>query len=328
MPPDISYGFPDLSLDLLEERADSANSEVLSPRPLPGSQVAGAPERNGGLGSGIGGQLSRSCLGSTGLALLEPRQRYNRFGGHRGSGKKEDKELLDMPLSPRSEGGGPLEMPASLSDGPEPQGFWQALLLGDARPAVWDDLAQVRSHRWTFRGAEDFASKDRGFCNFIRCLLELQRNVQLEEEGDALEPRLARACRAFVGTQVREGRGGEMYQLLTHFISNCPVFQEWDLFLRSAFEDARANQEAFLIPHLEQVWYRFRRLRAVLENVFGVLDTRFIWRHRLPTVADLLRDHMRRRCFASETVARNELFSQAAARNEVVKQVRFAFGFQ
>mmetsp|Transcript_35283 Transcript_35283/g.104820 ORF Transcript_35283/g.104820 Transcript_35283/m.104820 type:complete len:120 (+) Transcript_35283:3-362(+) len=117
-----------------------------------------------------------------------------------------------------------------------------------------------------------------------------------------------------------------MYQLLTHFISNSMVFYEWDKFLRVAFEDARAAQESFLAPHLEQVWGRFSRLRATLEGVFGTLDGRFAWKHRLPKVGELVQEHMRRRCFSSEAVTRNELFAQANLRNETLKQVKFAIG--
>ena len=45
--------------------------------------------------------------------------------------------------------------------------------------------------------------------------------------------------------------------------------------------------------HLEQVWSRYKRLSSVLESVFDYLDD-FTWRHRLPKVAELLRDHMKR----------------------------------
>lgn len=212
-----------------------------------------------------------------------------------------------------------------LGDGKEPPGMFLALLLNDMSPTDDADLARVRQHRWTFRGAEDLAMRGRSFCCFIRCLLDLQRNVQVEEEGDGLDPSLAKACKCFVTSNCREGRMGDMYQLLTHFISNSVIFSEWDKFLKIIFEDQRSNQESFLVPHLQQVWTRFNRFRAVLENIFDLLNSRFIWRHRLPQVGNLVQEHMKRRCFNSEAVQRNELFAQATVRSDILKQVKFTF---
>lgn len=80
--------------------------------------------------------------------------------------------------------------------------------------------------------------------------------------------------------------------------------------------------------HLEQVWTRYKRLKEILETMFDYLDANFTWRHRLPKVGELVRDHMRRRCFASALITKNELFSSAqAGRDETLKQVKFTMGF-
>jgi len=244
------------------------------------------------------------------------------FRSARSSAATGEQEQCASPLSAREASRAVAD---SLNEGGEPPGMFLALLLNDMTSPDPEDLVRVREHRWSFRGAEDFAKNGRSFCFFIRCLLDLQRNVQVEEEGDALEPKLANACKSFVAAHCRNGRMGEMYQLLTHFISNSVIFREWDRFLKNVFEDQRANQESFLVPHLEQVWTRFCRFRTVLESIFDVLNTRFIWRHRLPKVGEVVREHMKRRCFSSEVVQRNELFLQATVRSDTLKQVKYAF---
>merc|ERR1711907_458316 len=87
--------------------------------------------------------------------------------------------------------------------------------------------------------------------------------------GDQLDGSL----QSFVNVNSQDGRMGGMYHMLTHFISNSSVFYEWDRFLKSTFEDERANQESFLVPHLEQVWGRYCKFRDVLETIFDVLST-------------------------------------------------------
>mmetsp|Transcript_14928 Transcript_14928/g.52408 ORF Transcript_14928/g.52408 Transcript_14928/m.52408 type:complete len:188 (-) Transcript_14928:71-634(-) len=162
---------------------------------------------------------------------------------------------------------------------------------------------------------------------FVWCLLEMQKNVQTQEEGDPLDATLTNACQSFVGTLGRRGRLADMYQVLTHFICNSVVWHEWHKFLRASFEDSRAGQEAFLVPRLDQVWGRFQRLRTALACIFGTLDDRFVWKHRLPKVSDLLMEHMRKRCFPLDLVAKNDLFLQATLKDETLKQIKFAFGF-
>jgi hypothetical protein len=219
------------------------------------------------------------------------------------------------------------ELSTSMLENEQANGFYMALLLNDMTPATSDEVAQVRGHRWGFRQAEDLALQGRSFCCFIRCLLDLSRNVQLTDEGPALDPPLTRACKTFVSAQCRSGRMGEMYQLLTHFLSNSPVFVEWERFLKVTFEDDRAKQENFLVPHIEQVWMRFCRFRTVLEDIFCLLDTRFVWHHRLPTVNSLVREHMKRRCFSSENVTRNEMFCSEKCSSDTIKKVKHEFGF-
>merc|ERR1712232_877279 len=165
------------------------------------------------------------------------------------------------------------------------------------------------------------------FYCFVRCLLDLSKNVQVREEGDVLSKTLTQACKTFVSGQCRVGRMGEMYQLLTHFLSNSPIFYEWDRFLEPVLEDARAREESFLVPHLEQVWNRFCRFRSVLEDIFKVLDAQFVWQHRLPTVSGLLSEHMRRRCFSSKACTQNELFATEKCQNESIKKIKYEFNF-
>merc|ERR1719335_1565382 len=106
----------------------------------------------------------------------------------------------------------------SLRDEPEPQGMLLGLLLDDRGPVTEEDLQRIEEHRWNFAGALELATKRRSHCFFIWCLLELQRNVQLEEEGEPLEPSFLNACKSFVKVNSHDGHVGEMYHLLTHFI--------------------------------------------------------------------------------------------------------------
>jgi len=201
------------------------------------------------------------------------------------------------------------------------------LLLNDSSAASPALLQRIKDHRWTFKDAAGIASQSRAFSFLIWCLLDLQRNVQMEADDDALDPKLVSACRAFIGSEGRHGKMADMYHIFSHFISNSVIFHEWDRYLRVSFEDPKACQEAFLVPRLEQVWLRFKRLRAILEGIFGDLNTRFAWKHQLPQVGDLVHEHMRRRCFSSELIARNEVFQQAIIKDETLKQVKLAFGF-
>ncbi|CAE8642353.1 unnamed protein product [Polarella glacialis] len=293
-----------------------------------------------GLGTGPGGSVVRSCLSSSGASVVSPRKAsvLRAAGGEAkpGTASSERRPEVKTPASVKRFGAecavSPREPEAlRLSQEPmlerEPQGMWFSLLTIDMSPASQVELDRITSHRWNFNGALELASQGRSICYFVWCLLELQRNVQVEEEGEVLDPKLVEACRTFVNGQCREGKLGEMYQILAHFISNSIVFHEWDVFLKRIFEDPRANQESFMVPHLEQVWARFCRLKAVLESIFDALDSRFCWRHRLPKVGDLVHQHMKRRCFSSELVEANPFFAGNAVRNEKLKEVKFAFGF-
>jgi len=172
-----------------------------------------------------------------------------------------------------------------LHDGPvratdlaefEPRGMEMAMTLNQADAVTGDELAPIKCHRWTFPCAEDFALRGTNYFSFVQCLLEMQRNVQVYEEGDVLAPNLVRACKLFVAGQCGEGYTGEMYHLFSHFLCNSRVFDEWEAFLRVAFEAPQASAETLLTMQVEQVWLRFRRLADTLEDIFGVLDRRCV----------------------------------------------------
>lgn len=225
-------------------------------------------------------------------------------------------------------GGSPLlsARKPKVTDGAEPEGGFLALLLADEAPPHPAVVDFVRGHRWTFQGAAGLAERSRGFSFFVWSLLQMQRNAQLQEEGDCLEHRMKRACQAFVSAQSRRGQVGVMYYALTHFVCNSLLWSEWHKYLKQAMEDPRANQESFLVPRLEQVWSRFQRLKGTLAEVFGVLDERFVWKHRLLPVSDLLVEHMRKRGFPRDLYTKNELFLQATIKDDTLKSIKFAFG--
>lgn len=319
MPPGVdaavTFGFTELTGDGTAE--DDGTVEDYLP------STARASERNAGLGTGPGGQLARSYLGATAVTVLDPYARrqghHSQTRGNANAAEKRAETVLE------AQTGTPRTV-QSLNDGGEPQGMFLGLLLNDTGPVADMELSIVRSHRWTFKGADDLAKQGKSFYFFLRCLLDLQRNVQVDDQADVLDPKLGRACRGFVSGLCREGRMGDMYQLLTHFLSNSLIFHEWHNFLKNAFEDQRKSQETFLVPLLEQVWSRYCKFRAAVESIFGVLDDRFAWRHRLPKVGDLVQEHMKRRCIYQEHVLRNELFVAATVRNETIKRVKLTFG--
>eukprot|EP00420_Gonyaulax_spinifera_P017535 CAMPEP_0197903764 /NCGR_PEP_ID=MMETSP1439-20131203/56750_1 /TAXON_ID=66791 /ORGANISM="Gonyaulax spinifera, Strain CCMP409" /LENGTH=326 /DNA_ID=CAMNT_0043524915 /DNA_START=27 /DNA_END=1007 /DNA_ORIENTATION=+ len=314
---DIGFGFSGIV-------SESENVVGVDDPTTPGNTEREKPkayrpaETNIGLGTGPGGQIARSFLAAKGAKVVDGLQSARRSRATQAAATVPEFEIPRRTCGPEF----------TLHGEPEPPGMFMGLLLNDESAVSEEDLMIVRNHRWTFYGAEDLARQGKSFCYLIWCLLDLQRNVQLEEDGDALDQKLARACKTFVSAQCRDGKMGSMYQLLTHFISNAAVFHEWDRFLRIAFEDQRANQESFLVPHLEQVWTRFSRFRIVLEGIFDVLNSRFVWRHRLPPVGDIVHEHMKKRCFSRPAVTQNELISQASSRNETIKQVKYAFGLQ
>lgn len=280
---------------------------------------------NVGLGSGVGAQLAKSALGSAAYKSLDPIERARQQRMELPSKVLRSHKVTRL-VTPRE--ATPRETRISTLD--EPQRMFRELLLSDhawaQQPAAPEDLAIIRDHRWSFRGALDLAERCQGHCFFIRCLLDMQRNVQCEEEGDALDPTLTKACKVFVSGQCSHHKEGQMYQLLTHFISNAVIFEEWDRYLKGAFASEKANQETFLVPHLEQVWFRFCRMLATLEEIFGILDSRFVWRHRLPRVGDIVKQTVKKRCFSSQEVTRNEMFTQEKYMNETVKNLKRCFG--
>lgn len=217
----------------------------------------------------------------------------------------------------------------NVQDGKEPEGAFIALLMADDSAPNPQVVSFIANHRWTYPGAVDTARRGQCFSCFVWCLLQMQRNVQLQllEEGDCLDRRMANACRSFVSIQGRRGRWADMYQLLSHFICNSPVWTEWAKYLKQAFEDPKANQEQFMVPRLDQVWGRFLTLRAALQNIFDIVDERFVWKHRLLDVSGLITEHMKKRCFPQEFVSKNELFSSTVVKDETLKQIKFTFSW-
>lgn len=338
----VSFGFDGF--------LDNFGAEGKSPVAAGSRNVAQHPvskiERNLGLGKGLGGQLMRSALGATAYAVLDPiekarQQRYQLRAEVMHSRKltllppetpKVDTVAQELPEASQASPNASPASWASVQDIVEPQGMFKALLLGDqawaAESATSEDLEFVRQHRWKFNGALELAQRGRSFCFFVRCLLEMQLNLQCEEEGDILEPVTVRACSTFVQGHCFAGRANDMYQLLTHFISNAVIFNEWHTYLKTALDSPRANQEAFLVPHLEQVWSRLCRILRFLEDVFGLLDSRFADGHGLPKVVDLIRLHMQRCCLTREMVHNNAIFLQEKCPNEVVRNVKHFFRFE
>mmetsp|Transcript_70824 Transcript_70824/g.153811 ORF Transcript_70824/g.153811 Transcript_70824/m.153811 type:complete len:316 (-) Transcript_70824:59-1006(-) len=311
--PSVNFGFELHNFTKVDETAGDDRDACLKEA---SETPRKAQEQRSGLGRGLGGQLARSYLGLAGSSVVDvnPRQISRRMSN-----------CLPTPTASQCEA---FPSAASLSDEPELEGFFLGLVLNDVGSVAEAELEPVKSHRWTFKGAEDLAAKGKGFYFFVQCLLEMQRNVQLSEEGDVLEPQLMRACRTFVTAQCRRQKMGEMYQVLTHFLSNSLLFHEWARFLESTFDDPRANQESYLAPYLEQVWKRFSRFREVVEVIFGVLNGRFVRVHRLPRVEDLVLEQMKRRCFSSDQVLRNEVLLSEKSGSAAVKAVTRAFNLR
>lgn len=295
------------------------------------SKTSGLDVRNKGLGTGLGSDLTRTALGTAAYTPLDPFESSRRQRSELPSKVMRGHKLTRLATTNSSVDGNAGEASPKVFQptADEPQRMFRELLLSDqawaTQPSCAEELKIVSNHRWTFRGAVELAERGQSYCFFVRCLLDMQQNVQCEEEGDALDPTLTKACKSFVIGQCNMGKLGDMYQLLTHFTSNAVIIDEWDRFLRNAFASERANQEAFLVPHLEQVWVRFCRMIATLEEIFGVLNTRFVWRHRLPKVGDIVRETIKRRCFSSKAVNTNEMFTQEKCSNETVKALKRCF---
>mmetsp|Transcript_62828 Transcript_62828/g.117499 ORF Transcript_62828/g.117499 Transcript_62828/m.117499 type:complete len:246 (+) Transcript_62828:76-813(+) len=216
------------------------------------------PERCVGLGQGTGGQLARSTLGVVGAQTLKDIRAGFQAQVSKDAEPKSQlspSSLLpkaverDSPVSPHTPSATPrAAVTGSMFSFSEPPGMWYSLLINDMGPTVQEDMEKVMTHRWNFEGAAQLASQGRSICYFILCLLEVQRNIQMDQEGEVLNASLLDACKTFVRCQCREGKMGEMYQVLTHFISNSLVFFEWERFLNNVFQDARAHQEIEVDP--------------------------------------------------------------------------------
>lgn len=295
-------------------------------------------DRHAGLGKSIGSQLTKTALGGAAYQVLDPlaRTRQKRF--ELSVQTLKSYKIIPLPPDAATEGMFPMRQssmsrpqttPNALRDGEVPGAFQQLLLCQEGWPteqARREELRIIREHRWTFYGALELAERSRSYCLFVRCLLDLQRNVQLEEEGSLLDPYLLQACTSFVTSQCSTKRAGDVYQMLTHFISNSVIFDEWDKYLKEAFESTRAQEESFLIPYLEQVWLRFCRFVDILEEIFRNLNVKFVRASFLPSVRDLVQEHMRRRCFCTDAVTRNRIFVQEKCRSDTVKAIKRTLG--
>lgn len=319
-----------------DEEVETAMAPQNSTSLAPISARAGKPlsARNAGLGFGVGGQLAKSALGGAAYQVLDPAEKARQLRYEPPPSVMRNRRSTRLPASTGARFAQTDHKPrpwvtAALKDD-QPASMFQELVLSDQGWATQqdrqDDLHKICEHRWTFPGALELAKRGRSFSLFVRCLLDLQRNVQIEEEGTPLDPDLVTACKLFVNGQCNLRNAGDMYQLLTHFTSNAVVFDEWDRYLSEAFGSSRAIEESFLAPHLDQVWARFCRLLAVLEEIFSALNTRFVVAHRLPQVGDLLRAHMKRRCFSKDAVLRNYMFMQEKCSNETIKQIKRDLG--
>lgn len=268
---------------------------------------------------GVGGMIVRDVYRSTGnSALLRRRMRGRNAAA---AAQKEADIFADKaPLPALPHHAAKVSLPwAEAGLG---VGTMTSLAMCDGSPAPTRDVADVERHRWTFDGAAELAGRSRGYCFFVRGLLELQRNVQLEDGSGAFQSSLTRSCSAFVRGKCLEGRAGDMFGMLTHFLSNAVVFVEWARFLTRAFEDPRSSSGEFLVPHLEEVWRRFRVLWHALEQMFAQLDAVFVPLHRLPTVKELVKEHMRRRCFNSEAFLKNDLIARERPVHPVLQEVK------
>jgi hypothetical protein len=176
-------------------------------------------------------------------------------------------------------------------------------------PVSADDLTIVVDNRWTFDTAQGIAQRSRGHCAFVRCLLELQRSVQLDAiREEALEVDFVRACSTFVKLENVSGRGQEMYQLFTNFVCNTKLFGEWANFLRPILEHPDAQVEEFLAPYMEQIWRRYIKFKDAVTGIFSILDENYVHRYRFPKIGRFVEDTFTRRCLPDELLANNDLF--------------------
>eukprot|EP00928_Gymnodinium_smaydae_P042872 TRINITY_DN28834_c1_g1_i3.p1 TRINITY_DN28834_c1_g1~~TRINITY_DN28834_c1_g1_i3.p1 ORF type:complete len:315 (+),score=66.69 TRINITY_DN28834_c1_g1_i3:315-1259(+) len=302
----------DFQPDALISAEDQKLLRLLSPR---GSQQGEFPEgsrRNSnvafvGLGTQLGGNIARSVLSNAAELMLDR--------------KKPGDSVNKEPPSPKV---AEKASTAPLIDGAEPRGMFLGLLLNDTSPVEEAELEAISRHRWSYEGAREFAARGKSHLYFIQCLLDLQRNVQFDE-GYVLDAKFARACKTFVQAQCRLGNAGMMFQTCTHFLSNSLLFYEWARFLKNVFANPQAGKVSFTQPYLEEVWGRYTKFKKALEDMFGILNTCYVAKYRLPTIGVLISDHMKRRCFSSDAILRSEIFSQEGE-GDTLKQIRFLCG--
>lgn len=275
--------------------------QVPSPSGIFGEDEESIGEKywNEGLGAGPGGRLARSLL-NIGAPDSELFSRDRTRQPVRVLESKAPDLKTGLPAA------GHADTDPLVIDGIEPRGMVVALLLNDVSAVDRRDLAPVRDHRWTFKGAVELAAYGKAFLCFVLCLLDLQRNVQLRIEGGAMDPKLLNGCKMFVRAQCRSGYTHEMFQFFTHFLCNTILFVEWAEYLKTTFADSRAKSPSFLEPRLEQVWSRFHRFLLVLENIFVVLDKSFGSENRFPGVHGIIKTHLKKRCFGKDVLGKND----------------------
>eukprot|EP00811_Abedinium_folium_P029312 NODE_4604_length_1870_cov_5.458979.p1 GENE.NODE_4604_length_1870_cov_5.458979~~NODE_4604_length_1870_cov_5.458979.p1 ORF type:complete len:439 (+),score=93.16 NODE_4604_length_1870_cov_5.458979:316-1632(+) len=241
---------------------------------------------------------------------------------------------LETPVRTRIVQGDMCEVPR-----PDSSGLVLALSLNCSPIGVTkEELQHVANHRWTFPGATEFASWGKAMYFFVRCFLEMQANIQLDESSEALLPRYVNACALFVKGHCLEGHLTDMFNFLSHFLTNTNIFPEWRAFILAALTVPDAGQDAVLSPYLDQALKRFMRLARPLEIIFAPVDDSRCRRasdrdtswlpvtidHQFPPIADFIRDVARRR-FLPEEFLMSAVFQSSSNRSEVIGAIKREF---
>jgi len=163
MPPDLNFfATGDLSVQL----KDLEKSEQ-------------PPDRCVGLGQGVGGNLARSCLGLVGSKEIKEHRVQQATKDEKKGDAIVPLDRLNAPFSPSTSPRSGLT--GAILSYSEPKGMWFSLLMNDMGPVPREELDKVIAHRWTFQGALELAAQGKSICYFILCLLEIQRNIQVDQ---------------------------------------------------------------------------------------------------------------------------------------------------
>jgi len=275
-----------------------------------------------GLGTGVGGELARDCLCPP-AALCQDMDNFcvksRKDAAVPPHLKKEALPFNEAVGHERRQCGRKAQVALEMT----PRDLLMGLLLVDSSPADEKLLEYIRTHRWTFKGAEAIARQGKGFSYFVWCLLHIQQNIQTDFGVRPLEIKQIQACQSFVAVQSRKGGIADMYHLFTHFICSSVIFHEWSMYITKICYDERSGGQNFVAVSLEQVWTRYKFLWQVLQDIFGVLDERYVPKVNLPRIGELLREHVRRTCFSSELVCRHAAFNPSQLQDETMKQISF-----